>query len=416
MTDKEKPDEAPNPRNTGAVPALKPGRRGQTDEEIERELQEALGDASFDQLIADPNPRQRREASPTPGRLKGRIISIHGQDVFVAVPGGRSQGILPIQQFTEGPPKVGDEVEVSIEGSQDGSLILSRKGAVMHVDWSSVANGMVVEARVTETNKGGLAVEVNGIRGFMPISQIDLYRVENAEQFVNQKLRCIVTECDPEERNLVVSRRALLEAERAEMQEKIWAELAIGQVREGVVRSVREFGAFVDLGGVDGLLPISQLSWSRVDKVEDVVKVGQRVKVQVLHLDLEKRKVSLGLKQLTDSPWDTVLERYIPGTVVTGKVSRLADFGAFVELEPAIEGLIHISELAPQRVFRVKDIVQPDQKVNVKVLSVDQSSRRISLSLKQAQVKDVPVEVEEEEEEYLPQPRPYSPNLRGGIS
>jgi small subunit ribosomal protein S1 len=414
----------PGATNAGSVPSLEGGqryggkRRAQLDDDIERELQEAMGDASFDQLIADPNPRQQRTPSATPGRLKGRIISIHGQDVFVEVPGGRSQGILPIQQFTEGPPKVGDEVEVTIEGSQEGSLLLSRKGAVMQVDWSSVANGMIVEARVTATNKGGLSVEVNGIRGFMPISQIDLYRVENADQYVNQKLRCIITECDPEERNLVVSRRALLEQERQEVQEKVWANLAEGQVKEGIVRSIREFGAFVDIGGVDGLLPISQLSWARVERVEDVVQVGQSVKVIVLKLDRDKRKVSLGLKQLAASPWDNIHERYIPNTVVKGKISRLADFGAFVELEPGVEGLIHISELAPQRVFRARDVVQVDQEVNVVVVSVDQANRRIGLSLKQALAKASPAPEEvEEEEDYTPSPpRPRNPNLRGGVN
>src|SRR5206468_7931655 len=182
--------------------------------------------------------------------------------------------------------------------------LLARQGAAQTADWSSVAVGMIVEARVTETNKGGLAVDVNGIRGFMPISQIDLYRVEDTQQFVNQRLRCLVTEVKPSERNLVVSRRALLEKEREENREKLWNELAEGQVREGVVRSVRDFGAFVDLGGVDGLVHVSELSWTRVKSAEDVVKVGQKVKVVVLKIDHEKRKVGLGMKQLEASPWD----------------------------------------------------------------------------------------------------------------
>ncbi len=425
MSDSDKPEipRTPRPADSGRVPSLEETqryskRRGQLDDEIERELQEAMGDASFDQLIAE---QPKKPAGGTPGKLKGRIISIHGQDVFVEVPGGRSQGILPLLQFTEGPPKIGDEVEVTIEGSTEGSLILSRKGAATVVaDWSSVTVGMIVEARVTETNKNktGLMVDVNGIRGFMPVSQIDLYRVENVDQYVGQRLRCVVAEADPEERNLVVSRKALLQEERAEAQAKVWAELAEGQVRDGVVRSIREFGAFVDIGGVDGLLPISQLSWSRVDKVEDVVKLGQAVRVQVLKVDREHKKVSLGLKQLSASPWDTVAERYIPGSIVKGKVSRLAEFGAFVELEPAVEGLIHISELAPQRVFRVKDIVQVDQEVTVKVVSVDVGSRRIGLSLKQAAAEKAPPpeEVEEEDEYTPPPPRPRNPNLRGGIS
>jgi small subunit ribosomal protein S1 len=277
---------------------------------------------------------------------------------------------------------------------------------------------MTVEARVTETNKGGLAVDVNGIRGFMPISQIDLYRVEQPEQFVNQRLLCLVTEVNPEERNLVVSRRALLEREREENREKLWAELAEGQVREGIVRSVKDFGAFVDLGGVDGLIHVSEMSWARVQDASTVVQPGQTVKVVVLKIDRERRKLSLGMKQLTESPWDTITEKYFPGTVVPGKVTRLMDFGAFVELEPAIEGLIHISELAQQRVYRVKDIVQPGQEVQVKVMSVDPSQRRIGLSLKEAQAKE-PEKTEEEQEEEVPEvvkpPRPRTTPLRGGL-
>src|SRR5262249_20731578 len=163
---------------------------------------------------------------------------------------GRSQGVMPIEMFEEGPPKIGDEVSVTIEGydAANGVLLLSRKGAAVVADWSTVAEGMVVEARVTETNKGGLAVDVNGSRGFMPISHIELFRVENIEGYVNQRLRCMVVEVNPEERNLVVSRRALLDKEREENKVKLWEELAIGQVRDGVVRSVKDFGAFVDLG------------------------------------------------------------------------------------------------------------------------------------------------------------------------
>jgi len=429
MSDSEKPDlasdESPPPVNTGRVPSLDAQQRygwgkrhTEVDADIERELQEAMGGMTAEELLAAPRGRpQTAEAGP-PGRKKGKILRIHGKDVFVEVPGGRSQGVLPMEQFPEGPPQVGDEVEVTIEGAEDGLLLLSRKGAAVHADWDSVAEGMVVEARVTETNKGGLAVDVNGIRGFLPISQIDLYRIENAEQFVNQRLRCMVTEVDRHERNLVVSRRALLEKEREEQREKTWNELAEGQVRQGVVRSVKDFGAFVDVGGVDGLLHVSEMSWNRVEKADDIVQPGQAIKVVVLKIDRERRKVSLGLRQLTPSPWDNVFDRYAPGSVVMGKVSRLADFGAFVELEPAIEGLIHISELAPQRVHRVKDIVQPGQEVKVMVLSVDASQHRISLSLKAALAKEVESESaeEEEEEDYTPPPpRPRTTPLRGGL-
>jgi small subunit ribosomal protein S1 len=281
-----------------------------------------------------------------------------------------------------------------------------------------VAEGQIVEARVTATNKGGLSVDVNGIRGFMPISQIDLYHVNDAEQFVNQRLKCLVVDVDPQEHNLVVSRRKLLEKEREENREKLWAQLAEGQVRDGVVRSIREFGAFVDLGGVDGLLHVSEMSWKRVQNPRDVVQEGQTVKVVVLKIDHERRKVSLGLKQLTTSPWDLAAANYIPNAVVKGKVTRLMDFGAFVELEPGVEGLVHISELANQRVRRVADVVQPGQEVSVMVLRVDPAQRKISLSLKAALPKEgEPEEAAEEEVEETPArpSRPRTTPLRGGI-
>jgi ribosomal protein S1 len=278
---------------------------------------------------------------------------------------------------------------------------------------------MIVEARVTATNKGGLEVSVNGIRGFMPISQIDLYRVENAEEFVNQKLLCMVTEVDPVERNLVLSRRALLEKEREGLRDKLWIELDEGQTREGIVRSIKDFGAFIDLGGVDGLLHVSEMSWTRVQDPTLVVQLGQKLKVMVLKIDREKRKVSLGLKQLLNSPWDNAADKYPPSRVLTGKVTRLMDFGAFVELEPAIEGLIHISELAPQRVFRVSDIVKEGQEVQVMVLNTDPVQRRISLSLKAALAKAAPepeAGEEEEDESVEPaKPRPRNFTLRGGL-
>ncbi len=219
---------------------------------------------------------------------------------------------------------------------------------------------------MTATNKGGLSVDVNGIRGFLPISQIDLYRIENAEQFVNQRLNCLVTEVNPQERNLVVSRRALLEKEREETREKLWQELAEGQVRTGTVRSVREFGAFVDLGGVDGLLHVSEMSWKRIQDPSQVVQLGQTVQVVVLRIDREHRKVSLGLKQLTASPWDAAPATYPANSVAKGTVTRLMDFGTFVELEPGVEGLVRNSELANHRVRRVADVVQPGQEVHVR--------------------------------------------------
>ena len=204
---------------------------------------------------------------------------------------------------------------------------------------------MVVEARVTKSIKGGLEVDVDGMRGFLPVSQLELSYVADPESYVNQRFQVVVTEANAREKNLVVSRRELLEQQRAEMREKTWAELEEGQIRKGTVRSIKDFGAFVDLGGVDGLIHVSDLSWTRGTKVEDVVKIGDEVEVKVLKIDREKDRVGLGLKQLAPSPWDTVEHEYSRGQYVHGKVVKLMEFGAFVELEPGIEGLIHISEL-----------------------------------------------------------------------
>jgi small subunit ribosomal protein S1 len=389
------------------------------DAEIADELEAALKDMDTKSLMgADDSKRARDQAAAQGdhGRKKGKVISIHGPDVFIDIPGGRGQGVLTMEHFPDGPPDIGAELEISIEGYDpvNGLLILTRRGVAVHADWSSVTEGMIVEARVVETNKGGLAVDVNGIRGFMPVSQIDRFRVENTEQFVNQKLMCIVTDVDKEARNLVVSRRALLEKEREEAREKLWTELDEGQVRQGVVGSVRDFGAFVDLGGVDGLLHVSEISWKRIADATQVLQQGQMIKVVVLKIDREKRKLSLGLKQLESNPWDNIQVKYVHGYVVPGKVTRTMDFGAFVELEPGVEGLIHISELARNKVWRVTDVVKPGQDVQVKILAVDPEARRISLSLRDA-LPEEPVKAEIEEEEEVVEEKPAKPRVRNYV-
>jgi small subunit ribosomal protein S1 len=391
------------------------------DAEIADELEAALSGLGEKELLGAETSQEAR-AQTGQARKKGRVLAIHGGDVFVEVPGGRSQGVLPIDQFPDAPPKPGDTVEISIEGydNANGLLILTRLGAAVVADWSTIAEGMIVEARVLETNKGGLSVDVNGIRGFMPISQIDLFRVEDAAPFVNQKLLCVVTDVDPTERNLIVSRRALLEKQREEQREKLWTELAEGQVRTGIVRSVRDFGAFVDLGGVDGLLHVSEMSWRRGQDATKLVQPGQSVEVVVLKIDQERRKLSLSVKQLQAGPWENIHDRYGIGQVVTGKVTRTKDFGAFVELEPGVEGLIHISELARRRVWRVGDVVKEGQEVQVKILNIDAAEQRMSLSLREALPEEKPPPSpedadEEADEGPLPAPRPRDPSLRGGI-
>jgi small subunit ribosomal protein S1 len=276
----------------------------------------------------------------------------------------------------------------------------------------------------TNKNKTGLTVEVNGIKGFLPASQLDLYRVEDITQFENQRIKVMVAEVNPSERNLIVSRRAVMERERQVKAEQFWATVQPDQVKSGIVRSVKPFGVFVDLGGADGLIPAGELSWQRVEKPEELFKVGDNVEVLVTRVDFETRKIGLSLRALTESPWTAFAERVKAGARVTGTVTRTTDYGAFVELEPGIEGLIHISELSTQRVRRARDVVQPEQRVEVEVLSVDVPARRIALSLKavkQAEEDAADAATAEEEEAALREAqfrmanRPVNPNLRGGI-
>jgi ribosomal protein S1 len=402
----------------------------QWDAGLQAELDAALAD--FDESSFNP-PAQRsgKAAGPRksasergeegrPGARTGKVIGVRAKCIFVDL-GGKSEGILSITDFEEGQlPEPGSRIEVVVErfDPEEGVQILRRKGAAIDADWSNLKKGVTVEARVTKTCKGGLEVDVDGIRGFLPISQIDLSRVDDAASYVNQKFKAIVTEANQREKNLVISRRELMEQERAEQREKTWATLEEGQIRDGIVRSIKDFGAFVDIGGVDGLLPIGEMSWSRVAKVDEMVKTGDEVKVKILKIDRVARKLTLGLKQLTPSPWQAAIEKYPRGTMVKGKVSKIMDFGAFVELEPGIEGLIHISELSPTRVRRVVDIVKPAQEVEVRILKVEPEVKRIALSLlpdkKAVPTVDEPEDTEEDETPPAPRPEPKIP-LKGGL-
>lgn len=400
----------------------------QWDDELEAEFEAAL--EGFDAAtMAFDTPRTRaadREHAPrsergqegSPGARLGKVIGVRGKSVFIDL-AAKSEGVIPVEQFEGNLPTPGEMIEVVVDhfDTAEGLLILSRKGAAVEASWENLRKGLIVEARVTKTNQGGLDIDVDGIRGFLPIGQIDINRVEDAAVYVNQKLRVIVTEANQRERNLVVSRRELLEQERAELREKTWASLEEGQVGHGVVRSVKDFGAFVDLGGVDGLLHVAEMSWARVADPSGLIRVGQEVDVKILKIDRENRKLSLSLKQLTPSPWDEVESKYARGMTVKGKVTRTMDFGAFVELEPGIEGLVHISELASNRVRRVSDIVKPEQEVEVRILKIDPDAKKISLSLRPLPTAPVEEdEVEEEEDEVPAAPRPERKfPLKGGL-
>lgn len=409
---------AHSPKPTGYPP---PRIRGKLSPDLEEELEAAMAGASMDELMAGTADAPAAEQLEPHSTHVGRVVSIHHEDVFIDL-GGRNQGIVALRQFKE-PPEPGIEIEtvVSRFDAEDGLYELSLPGGVVSIgDWSQLAEGMVIETQITGHNKGGLECQVKNIRGFMPASQISLYHVDDFDEFVGQKLACVVTEANQKKRNLVLSHRAVLEREQAAARDKLLAELEPGQTREGVVRNIRDFGAFVDLGGVDGLLHISQLSWSHVKHPSEVLQQGQTVKVNVRKIEPDTGKISLSLKDLQPNPWDRAALDYPAKSNITGRVSKITNFGAFVELETGVEGLIHISELAPNRVARVTDVVSVDQEVEVMVLSVDTNARRISLSLKALakQAEASPSEAEDaSEEESEPEAvrRKYKKPLKGGL-
>ena len=308
---------------------------------------------------------------------------MHRDNVFVDL-GGRNQGIVPLRQFDE-PPELGAELELLVTrfDPEEGLYEVSLPTAAVDVgNWEDVAEGQIVEVTVTGSNKGGLECQVANLRGFIPMGQVSLYRVEQPEDYVGQRLACVVTEANRDRRNLVLSHRAVMERERDAQREKLMTELAPGQLREGIVRSLKDFGAFVDLGGVDGLVHVSQLSWDRVNHPSEVVEVGQKIKVRIERIDAGTGKISLSYREVGANPWDDVEAKYPVGARIQGVVAKVMDFGAFVKLGPGVDGLVHISELAHGRVMRTSDIVSEGQDVEVKILSVDREKQRISLSLK----------------------------------
>lgn len=394
------------------------------DEGIEEEMSAALAAFDGEKTLSSTQKagalaRVLPARGQPPEKRAYRVVAVRGEDVYVDM-GERSEGVVPALQF-ENLPAAGDLIELVVDRYDRANDLytLRRPGAAQEADWGSVAKGMVVDALVKKVNKGGLEVSVNGLRGFLPAGQADIEHIADLGTLMGQVLRCEVTEANLSSRNLVVSRRIILEREREEKARATLANLAEGQVLEGVVRRVTDFGAFVDIGGVDGLIHVSQLSWQRVAHPSDVVSPGQKVKVVVLKFEPQGKKISLGLRQLEPSPWDRAAEKYPVGAIVPGTVTRATDFGAFVELEPGIEGLIHISELSAQRVQRVANVVNTGQSVEVKILSFDRAAQRISLSLKQAtaQAEDTTTEASTDATapEPVAKPRKNSVPLKGGL-
>jgi len=331
-----------------------------------------------------------------PGQIiRGKVVQVGTDEVMVDV-GYKSEGRIPLHelglkpgQTPEDVVSVGDEIEVFVikVEDQEGNVQLSKRRADSRVAWERLerakANGEVIEAPVTERVKGGLLVDV-GVRGFVPASHVALNYVENLEKYVGQTLRLKVIELDRQRSNVVLSHKQVLEEEYEKAKREAFSRLTEGSVVKGVVRRITDFGAFVDIGGgVEGLLHVSEMAWSRVGHPSEVVSEGDTINVMVLKVDPENDRISLSLKEALPDPWLTVGKRYQVGDIVTGTVTRVVDFGAFVKLEDGIEGLVHISQLSDRHVTKPSEVVSPGQTVDVKVVSLDEAKRRIGLSIKQ---------------------------------
>jgi len=322
--------------------------------------------------------------------LEGTVIAVSGESVFLDI-GFKTEGIIPLADFqaTGDSVKPGDKLPVSIKGRDpEGYYELSRIKVERPRDWSSLekafADKSAIAGVITAVVKGGVSVDV-GVRAFMPASRSGAKDAAEMEKLIGQEITCRIIKLDVADEDVVVDRRAVLEDEERAAKERRYTEVKEGETVQGTVRSLTEYGAFVDIGGVDALLHVADISWGRVNKPADVLTVGQQVEARVLKVDAAKRRISLGMKQLQPHPWDLVNEKYKMGERVQGTVTRVADFGAFVELEKGIEGLIHLSEMSwSKKVRKPSDVVKPGEQVDVVILGVNQADRRISLGLKQA--------------------------------
>ena len=334
--------------------------------------------------------------------VHGTVVRVDKDEVLVDI-GYKSEGVIPVAELTirrsvnpADEVSVGEEIDALVLTKEDaeGRLILSKKRARFELAWKRIEaaaeSGEPVIGKVIEVVKGGLILDL-GVRGFLPASLVDIRRVQDLDEFLGKELRCKVIELNRSRNNVVLSRRAVLEDERKEMRQAILDRLSPGDVIEGQISNIVDFGAFVDLDGMDGLIHISELSWSHVNHPSEVLDIGQTVKVKVLDIDRDRQRISLGLKQTQTDPWQQVVDSYGEDDVVEGRVAKVVTFGAFVEILPGVEGLVHISELAPHHVENPREVVSQGDAVNVRILEIDGERRRLSLSLKRVEEGDVPV-------------------------
>ncbi|HKA07402.1 MAG TPA: 30S ribosomal protein S1, partial [Gemmataceae bacterium] len=328
--------------------------------------------------------------------VEGRVRDIRGEDVLIDI-GYKSEGVVKIEEWKEegvdppAYPKVGDTVQVLLETVEDenGVISLSYRKAKRQKEWEAILakhkEGDRVKGLVTRKIKGGLLVNI-GVNVFLPASQVDIRRPPDIGDYINKEIECMILKIDEVRRNIVVSRRKLLEEDRARLKRELLSTIEPGQTRKGIVKNIAEFGAFVDLGGIDGLLHITDMAWYRVQDPRDMVKIDQELEVYILNVDKEKEKIALSLKHKTPSPWQNIEARYPVGSKHTGEVVNIMTYGAFVKLEPGIEGLVHISEMSwTRRINDPKELVKVGDTIEVMVLNINRDKQEISLGMKQCQ-------------------------------
>ena len=330
-----------------------------------------------------------------PGQVvKGVVAQVSDDGVVVSIP-GKADGFIKKNDLVTTDCKVDDEIEAEVVKLNDGEgyVLLSERKVMATKNWEKLVaeydEGAYVEATGREAVNGGLIADVMGVRAFIPASHLSRRFVENIGEFVGKTMTVKIIEVDKAKKRIVASRKAVLMAEEAEKKTHIWETLEVGSIVKGTVRRLADFGAFVDIGGVDGLIHVTDLAWHRVKHPSEVVTPGQEVTVKIIGVDKEKERIQLSLKALQPQPWDVAEEKYPEGSIVEGKVVRITTFGAFVELEPGLDGLVHISQCALKRIAKVEDAVQVGQTVRVKVLKVDKEAKRISLSIREALTEEV---------------------------
>src|SRR5947199_1582484 len=335
--------------------------------------------------------------------VTGKVVRIDNDEVLVDI-GYKSEGVIPSNELSirksvdpHDEVELGEEVDALVltKEDQDGRLIMSKKRARFERAWRRIEaaqeSGEPIPGSVIEVVKGGLIIDL-GVRGFLPASLVDIRRVPNLDEFLGQTLECKVIELNRSRNNVVLSRRAVLEEQRREDRERILDRLQPGLIVEGQISNIVDFGAFVDLNGIDGLIHISELSWSHVNHPSEILEIGQTVQVKVLDIDRDRQRISLGLKQTQEDPWQRVVDTYHVGDELEGKVTKVVTFGAFVEILDGVEGLVHISELAPHHVENPREVVLPGDEIRVKILEIDSERRRLSLSVKRVEGQVLPSE------------------------